>query len=94
MASRHEAGPVVALEAAIAGVPTVGTAVGHLVEWAPSAALVVPVGDAPALADAIGRVLDDEALRLRLASAAQRLAIAEDADFTARAFEALYLRRR
>jgi glycosyltransferase involved in cell wall biosynthesis len=93
MASRHEAGHVVALEAAIAGVPTVGTAVGHLVEWAPSAALVVPVGDAPALADAIGRLLEDEALRLRLASAAQRLAIAEDADFTARAFEALYLRR-
>ena len=92
LASRHEAGPVVALEAALAGVPTVGTAVGHLVEWAPSAALVAPVGDAPALAEAIGRILEDEALRLRLASAAQRLALAEDADFTARAFEALYRR--
>lgn len=92
MASLHEAGPVVALEAAIAGVPTVGTPVGHLVEWAPSAALIAPVGDAPALADAIGRVLDDEALRLQLASAAQQLALAEDADFTARAFETLYRR--
>lgn len=92
MASLHEAGPVVALEAAIAGVPTVGTAVGHLVEWAPSAALIAPVGNASALADAIGRVLEDEALRLRLASTAQRLAIAEDAEFTARAFEALYRR--
>ena len=93
MASLHEAGPVVALEAAIAGVPTVGTAVGHLVEWAPTAALIAPVGNASALADAIGRVLEDEALRLRLASTAQRLAIAEDAEFTARAFEALYRRR-
>lgn len=92
MASRHEAGPVVALEAAIAGVPTVGTAVGHLVEWARFAALTAPVGDAAALADVIGRVLEDEGLRLRLASAAQRLAIAEDADFTARAFETLYRR--
>lgn len=94
LASRHEAGPVVSLEAAIAGVPTVGTAVGHLLEWAPSAALAAPVGDAPALAGAVRRVLDDEALRLRLASAAQRLAVAEDADFTARAFETLYRRWR
>src|SRR3546814_11629822 len=30
MASRHEAGPLVAMEAAVVGVPTVGTAVGHL----------------------------------------------------------------
>lgn len=92
MASLHEAGPVVALEAAIAGVPTVGTAVGHLVEWAPSAALVAPVGDVPALASAIDRVLGDEALRLRLAAVAQRLAVAEDAGFTAEAFETLYRR--
>src|SRR6202047_4092146 len=34
VSSRHEAGPLVALEAAVAGVPTVGTAVGHLAEWA------------------------------------------------------------
>jgi hypothetical protein len=37
-------------------------------------------------------VLADEALRLRLAAAAQCRAIREDADHTARAFEALYLR--
>src|SRR3546814_9988889 len=36
MASRHEAGPLVAMEAAVVGVPTVGTAVGHLAEWAPA----------------------------------------------------------
>lgn len=31
LSSLHEAGPLVLLEAAVAGVPTVGTAVGHLV---------------------------------------------------------------
>jgi glycosyltransferase involved in cell wall biosynthesis len=92
MASRHEAGPLVALEAAVAGVPTAGTAVGHLIEWAPEAASIAPVGDAPALADAIERLLGDEDLRLRMAAAAQRIAIREDADCTAAAFEALYRR--
>jgi len=91
MSSRHEAGPLVLLEAAVMGVPTVGTAVGHLVEWASSAALSVPVGDWAALAEAIGRVLADDELRLRLAVAAQRRAVTEDADYTARTFEALYL---
>ncbi|UJJ59479.1 glycosyltransferase family 4 protein [Rhodanobacter denitrificans] len=90
MSSLHEAGPLVLLEAAVAGVPTVGTAVGHLVEWAPAAARAVPVGDWAALAEAIGQLLADEALRLRLAAAAQRRALPEDADCTARLFEALY----
>lgn len=92
MSSRHEAGPFVLLEAAVAGVPTVGTAVGHIVEWAPSAALAVPVGNPERLADAIHTVLADEALRLRVARAAQCKALSEDADYTARAFEALYQR--
>jgi len=80
----------VVLEAAVAGVPTVGTAVGHLVEWAPYAAQAVRVDDPEALAGCIQRVLDDEDLRLRLAGEAQRRAVAEDADMTARAFAALY----
>ncbi|MFC4764700.1 glycosyltransferase family 4 protein [Dyella koreensis] len=91
MSSRHEAGPLVTLEAAVAGVPTVGTAVGHIAEWAPWGALAVPVGDPEALADAIHGLLVDEELRLKLAISAQRRAIVEDADHTARAFEALYL---
>src|SRR5262249_18527527 len=53
VSSRHEAGPVVALEAAVAGVPTVGTAVGHIADFAPEAAVAVPIGDAAALAAAI-----------------------------------------
>jgi len=92
MSSLHEAGPLVLLEAAVAGVPTVGTAVGHIAEWAPSAARAVPVGDWAALAGAIEQVLADEPLRLRLAEAAQRLAVAEDADYTVQAFDALYRR--
>ena len=92
LSSLHEAGPLVLLEAAVAGVPAVGTTVGHLAEWTPSAALAVPVGDWAALAGAISRVLADEALRLQLAAAAQCRAVREDADHTARAFEALYLR--
>lgn len=90
MSSRHEAGPFVLLEAAVAGVPTVGTTVGHIAEWAPSAALAVPVGNPERLADAIHTLLADEALRLHVARAAQCRALSEDADYTARTFEALY----
>ena len=88
--SRHEAGPLVVLEAAAVGVPTVGTAVGHIVEWAPGAAMAVAIGDAGALAAAIDQVLSDEPLRLRLARAAQLRALHEDADYTAACFERLY----
>jgi glycosyltransferase involved in cell wall biosynthesis len=90
MSSMHEAGPLVLLEAAVAGVPTVGTNVGHIAEWSPDAALAVRIGDAQALSRAIGMVLQDESLRLRLAGEAQRRAVTEDADYTARTFEALY----
>lgn len=90
MASRHETGPLVLLEAAVAGVPTVGTAVGHIAEWAPSAAVAVPVGNEAALAEAVLTVLADEDLRLRLAAEAQRRAVLEDVDHTVRVFEALY----
>jgi len=88
--SRHEAGPLAVLEAAVLGVPSVGTAVGHLAEWAPHAALVVERGDAAGLALLINRLAGDEALRLQLAHAAQRRALAEDADFTSAKFEQLH----
>lgn len=81
--SRHECGPIVALEAALAGVPTVGTRVGHLADWAPDAAVPVPAADPRALADAVQALLDDEDRRLDLARAAQRRALADDADHTA-----------
>jgi len=88
--SRHEAGPLAVLEAAVLGVPSVGTAVGHLAEWAPQAALVVAPGDATGLAGLIARVAGDEDLRLQLAHEAQRRALAEDADHCHGEFERLY----
>ncbi|MDM4765397.1 glycosyltransferase [Pelomonas sp. SE-A7] len=90
VSSRHEAGPLVLLEAGLVGVPGVGTAVGHLREWAPGAALAVEVGDARALAAAVLRLAGDEDLRLRLANEALCRARREDADWTAAAFERLY----
>jgi len=90
IASLHEAGPLVLLEAAVLGVPTVGTAVGHLAEWSPQAALAVPVADAAALATALRRLIADEDLRLQLAGEALQRAVAEDADHTAALFEGLY----
>jgi len=89
-ASWHEAGPVVLREAAVAGVPTVGTAVGEIADWAPRAARAVPVGDAAVLACEAASLLSDEELRLRIAQAAFALAVREDADYTASAFEEIY----
>jgi glycosyltransferase involved in cell wall biosynthesis len=90
ISSCHEAGPLAVLEAAIAGVPTVGTAVGHIAEWAPHAALAVPVGDSVGLAGAISQVLNNEDLRLRIAREALMRATSEDAGYTARRFVELY----
>jgi glycosyltransferase involved in cell wall biosynthesis len=90
VSSRHEAGPLAMLEAAIAGVPTVGTAVGHVADWSPEAAVAVPPGDGVALADAAQALLAEEERRLALAREAQRRAIAWDADFTATSFERIY----
>jgi glycosyltransferase involved in cell wall biosynthesis len=50
----------------------------------------VPVGDAAALARAIGTLLNDEEQRLRIAHEALQRATREDADFTARRFQTLY----
>lgn len=92
LSSRHETGPLAVLEAAVAGVPTVGTRVGHVAEWAPSAALSVPIGDWARLAAAVRRLLDDEDLRMSMAREAQQRAIREDAEHTALRFRGLYAR--
>ena len=90
MSSRHEAGPIVVLEAALTGVPTVGTAVGHIAEWQPEAAVAVSVGDPEALARETAALLADDERRTRIAAAAQRRAMTEDADWTARQVLAIY----
>jgi glycosyltransferase involved in cell wall biosynthesis len=90
--SCYETGPVVLLEAAVAGVPAVGTGVGHFTEWAPAATVAVPVGDFQALAAAVARLLDDDTLRVRIAEAAAVRAVHEDADHTASLVQQLYAR--
>jgi len=88
--SRHEAGPMVALEAAARGVPTVGTHVGHLADAAGDWAATVPVGDAAALAGAILALARDPDRRARMGRAALAWTRANDADATVARFEALY----
>ncbi len=90
LSSRHEAGPLVVLEAAASGVPTVGTAVGHVRDFAPDRAVAVAVGDDAALAEGVLSLLQDEPRRRAMGAAARRWAREHDADATAAAFEEIY----
>jgi glycosyltransferase involved in cell wall biosynthesis len=92
--SLHEGQGVSVLEAAAAGVPTVGSAVGLVAELAPHAALAVPVADPQALAGGILRLLANPAEREAFGQAAQHWANIYDADWTATACETLYARLR
>jgi glycosyltransferase involved in cell wall biosynthesis len=59
LASHHEGLPVTVMEALTLGVPVVATAVGGLPEVVDDGnGILVPPGDATALADAIQRALD------------------------------------
>jgi glycosyltransferase involved in cell wall biosynthesis len=60
VSSRHEAQLVVALEAALCGTPTVGTAVGLVADFASSAAPAVPIGDDARLAETIQAALQPD----------------------------------
>ncbi len=75
-ASRSEAFANVLLEAMTAGLaivtPPVGLAPDHLADG--ESALFVPIGDASALHHALARLAVDEELRVRLGSAAKRVA--------------------
>jgi glycosyltransferase involved in cell wall biosynthesis len=88
--SHHEAGPVSVLEAAACGLPAVGTAVGHIDDLAPDAAVAVPVSDHRALAWAVTELLQDEPSRIALGKEALNFARLHDADWTAARFEDLY----
>jgi glycosyltransferase involved in cell wall biosynthesis len=71
-AIRTEGFGMVVVEAMAAGVPVIASDVPACREVLDGGrcGLLVPVGDAPALADAIRPVLDDRALRMRLVQAA------------------------
>jgi glycosyltransferase involved in cell wall biosynthesis len=95
LSSRHDAGPVAVLEAAACGVPTVGTSVGHVADFAamPHPAAVAVDGHRPELlADAIVALMSDESRRSALKARALDWAIAHDSRHTSHSFEALYRR--
>ena len=90
ISSRHEAAGVSVLEAAAVGVPTVGTGVGYVADWAPDAAVAVSPGDADALAAGVTDLLDRPAKRLAIGAKARGRARAFTMADTVEAFEALY----
>jgi glycosyltransferase involved in cell wall biosynthesis len=81
-ASEVEAQGIALLEAMAAGLPVVAAAAGAVSETVAheESGLLVPVGDAAAMAAAITRVLTDEPLRRRLGAEARRRAAAHDVE--------------
>jgi glycosyltransferase involved in cell wall biosynthesis len=73
LTSRNEGQAVVVLEAALCGLPIVGTAINPIADMAPEAAIAVPIGDDAALAEALAGVREPETRR-RLGCAAERMA--------------------
>jgi glycosyltransferase involved in cell wall biosynthesis len=69
--SSHEAQGMAPLEAAACGLPVVGTNVGILPELSPEAAIVTPVGDPSALADALAGLLGDRQRRCTMGRSAR-----------------------
>ena len=88
--SMHEAAGVSVLEAAAAGVPTVGTRAGYVADWAPLKATAVGDAIPESLADAILMSHADPDRRRSIAAAARTVAIAQDATFSAGRFDELY----
>lgn len=82
--SRSEGFGFPPLEAMAAGVPVVATTGGSVPEIVGGAAVLVAPGDADALAHAVRRVLDDDALRARLVAAGAARADAFAPERTAR----------
>ena len=77
LTSENEGMPVSLMEAAACGVPVVATRVGGVPELVADGetGLITPAGDAPALADALEKMLRDAALRARFSAAARRRAV-------------------
>ena len=74
-----EAFGISGIEAMMRGKPVVGFNVGGVKDWLrhEETGLLVPVKDTQGFADAVIRVLDDDALRLRMGKRAREIALAE-----------------
>jgi glycosyltransferase involved in cell wall biosynthesis len=85
LSSAWENLPHAAVEALAVGTPVVSTSVGGVPEVVHDGenGLLVPANDVPALANALGRLLDDQSLRDRLAAGAKPsvAAIGRDATY-------------
>jgi glycosyltransferase involved in cell wall biosynthesis len=84
--------PTVALEAMASGRPVVASRVGGLPDLVPDgeAGLLVPPGDAPALGNAVARLLRDDELRRRMGVAAHEHAARFGARTVVDRIEAVY----
>ncbi|HKB09015.1 MAG TPA: glycosyltransferase [Vicinamibacterales bacterium] len=92
--SRSEAFPNAVLEAMAAGLPIVASRIGGLVELIDDGrtGVLVPPGDAAALANAIGALMADAARAAELAAAGREAARRYSFARMVAAFDALYLR--
>lgn len=88
--SFHEAAGMSVLEAAAAGVPTVGTLAGYVADWSPMKALAVDNANPQSLADVILALHADRDRRQSIAALARTYAIAHDATWCAVKFDELY----
>lgn len=74
LATQQETYGMAVAEALAHGLPVVATMTGAIPEMVgPGAGLLVPVGDTPALVEALSRVLGDADVRARLAEGARRV---------------------
>jgi glycosyltransferase involved in cell wall biosynthesis len=88
--SLHEAAGVSVLEAAAAGVPTVGTHAGYVADWSPTTAMAIGDATPESLAGAVVALHGDADRRRSMAALARTFSIAHDASWSAAEFDRLY----